>query len=663
MAQSQDSAAVKDIFDLSLEELMNVKVVTASRTEQQLSEVPGVVTVITQEEIREQGFRTLRELLLTIPGFEMLQNDDEQIVAMRGVYGTTNQKILLLRDGLRMNEGLFDRSQIAEYAITLENVAQVEVIRGPGASLYGNAATTAVVNLITQKTNHTRASLLAGTAGQIGVELSMAKQISEKEGFSAFMRIYRNSGQRTEIPSEDDYAPDSLKQPGITYPEHYPLGIDAGFHYTKGILDAGMAYTYSDYRAYWGNQGQNINPDNIPINLGFESAMFHAEINLTPQFGEKWRTHFHHHFDYEDIAHLGKALLPASHYPPYGRLLEFSFLSARLGGNYFTTYQYEKGSLLFGAEYENRQYLQTYAWDNWQDPEKFRFTNEVLPPGNEWRGAAYMQWLYRFTHNLQINAGLRYDAAENFAPTLNPRLALIFAPAPKLSIKGIFARSFQAPGYFYRESNPLLGYGSTEALNAEIMESFQLATRYEFNKGFIEVMGFRNHMNNLIRRDGELYKNLGSMTAYGAELESKLHFFDRKLTTQVNFSYLVPESKGTDELYLNQNIHKGEFIVLSKYTAVAGVTARPHKKFTFNLNGRWRSSYFAYAVNSPEHIKMPSFLLLNTTLQALEVFSHTTFALSVHNLLNTEYRLGDPASPSPVLQPSRWIQLRIRYEL
>jgi outer membrane cobalamin receptor len=144
------STAGEDETELfKLESVLNAETKVASHKAMTLRETPGVVTVISREEIERSGARDLLELLILVPGFAGAL--DVQGVVSLGVRGNWGHegKVLLLVDGLEMNETLFSTVQLGQH-LPLEVVQSVEVVRGPGSVLYGGFAELAVINVITR---------------------------------------------------------------------------------------------------------------------------------------------------------------------------------------------------------------------------------------------------------------------------------------------------------------------------------------------------------------------------------------------------------------------------------------------------------------------------------------------------------------------------------
>ena len=158
-ACAAQAAAPEDedgLFDMSLEDLMTVEIDTvysASKHLQKVSEAPSSVTIITADEIRKYGYRTLAEVLRSVPGFYVNNDRNYDYLGVRGFRrpGDYDTRTLLLVDGHRFNENIGDSPVFGmQLVVDVDLIERVEIVRGPGSSLYGSNALLAVVNVITK---------------------------------------------------------------------------------------------------------------------------------------------------------------------------------------------------------------------------------------------------------------------------------------------------------------------------------------------------------------------------------------------------------------------------------------------------------------------------------------------------------------------------------
>ena len=162
-ASSKDSTKTEsDEGDLSLADILNIKVVTASNREETLRKVPATMIVVTDTEIKERGYTELYDVLNDLPGFDLSRafGDDYVYVSTRGYRKTLSDQMLLMIDGIIMNH-LWSNNMNLATQYPLAGVKQIEVVYGPASAVYGANAFAGVINIIT-KTEGTSATLTAG---------------------------------------------------------------------------------------------------------------------------------------------------------------------------------------------------------------------------------------------------------------------------------------------------------------------------------------------------------------------------------------------------------------------------------------------------------------------------------------------------------------------
>src|SRR5687767_5060323 len=165
LAVSSPAVAQSTLPDLSLDDLMELdagQVFGASERLQPVTEAPASISFITAQEIKRYGYRTLADILRSVRGMYVVNDRNFSLVGMRGfaLPGDYNSRILLLVNGHRVNDNIYGQAEIgAEFGLDPAIIERVEIIRGPAASLYGDSAFFAVVNVITR----TGSSLAGGS--------------------------------------------------------------------------------------------------------------------------------------------------------------------------------------------------------------------------------------------------------------------------------------------------------------------------------------------------------------------------------------------------------------------------------------------------------------------------------------------------------------------
>ncbi len=223
---------------MSLSDLMNIKIKVASVKGLSAAESPGIITVITGEEVRASGARDLMDVLETVPGFDFGM-DVEGVVGL-GVRGNWAHegKALLLIDGQVMNEGLYSTLQFGNH-YPLTNIKRIEIIRGPGSVIYGDYAEYTVINIITQtpaEINGVGASLIYG---------QMKESFARKGGTFCAGKAFRDfefdiKGSYLEGNRSDDIYRDAFG---------YSYDLTSQSQLNNSFLNIGMRYKNLSIRA------------------------------------------------------------------------------------------------------------------------------------------------------------------------------------------------------------------------------------------------------------------------------------------------------------------------------------------------------------------------------------------------------------------------------
>jgi outer membrane receptor protein involved in Fe transport len=169
-ALAEAPKSTEDLLGMSMEQLLDVKVTTVTKNPVSVSKAPAIVDVITRDDLRRFGYRTLAEALRRIVGFNTY-NTQYQFSFVRGfaIPGDFNTRILLLIDGHRTNDGNYNQAMIGdELPADLENVERIEVSKGPGSAVWGTNAMLAVVNIITRHGAQVGGAETVGTVGSNG---------------------------------------------------------------------------------------------------------------------------------------------------------------------------------------------------------------------------------------------------------------------------------------------------------------------------------------------------------------------------------------------------------------------------------------------------------------------------------------------------------------
>jgi len=177
-----------DIFELELRDLMNIEVTIASRKATTLRESPGIVLVITADEIRKSGARDLIDLLNSTPGFGFAADVQGVVgIGIRGLWAHEG-KVLLMLDGVSLNEKQYNCTEFGSH-FQLSQIKRIELIRGPGSAIYGGNAELGVINIITKEAGDINGFSLAANYGQ------MQKDFARRTLALSFGHTFKNNLQ------------------------------------------------------------------------------------------------------------------------------------------------------------------------------------------------------------------------------------------------------------------------------------------------------------------------------------------------------------------------------------------------------------------------------------------------------------------------------------
>jgi len=166
---SEQTAAQRDLSQVSLEDLMNMKVTSVSKKDQKMSEAAAAIFVITQEDISHSGATNIPDLLRMVPGLDVSQiNANSWVISSRGFDDQFSNKLLVLIDGRAVYTPLLGGVNWDTQNVPLEDIDRIEVIRGPGATIWGANAVNGVINIVSKKAADTRGALVTGGGGTEG---------------------------------------------------------------------------------------------------------------------------------------------------------------------------------------------------------------------------------------------------------------------------------------------------------------------------------------------------------------------------------------------------------------------------------------------------------------------------------------------------------------
>lgn len=160
---------------MSLDQLMQMRIDTvygASKYEQRVTQAPASVTILTAEDFRRFGYRTLADALTSMRGLYVSDDRNYSYLGTRGFLrpGDYNSRILLLIDGHRINDGVYDAAYFGhEGLVSADMIERVEFVRGPSSSIYGSSAFFGIVNVVLKRAQDVAGATISAAGGDLGM--------------------------------------------------------------------------------------------------------------------------------------------------------------------------------------------------------------------------------------------------------------------------------------------------------------------------------------------------------------------------------------------------------------------------------------------------------------------------------------------------------------
>ena len=427
---AQEEPFQDDPYTLSLEELMNIPL-SVSKSDLTLRETPSVTSVITREEIRNMGARDLMDVLNQVPGFTF-GLDVQNVVGLgtRGNWGHEG-KILLLIDGQEMNEILFSSTQFGQH-YDINNIDRIEIIRGPGSSIYGGYAELGVINVITRSGAQQKgvsADVLYGTTGEANSRMNVGLSLgnaTEKVEYS--ISAYGGTGVRSDQVYTDIYGQTAdLTKNSDLKPLMINAGIKAGGFSSRIIYDQYSIETIDQFDAILNPN----DPDKIEFKQLFAEAKYEWKLNekmtLTPRI------------NFKDGSPWGTAENAAV---PY--LVDSRRISPSVNFGWSLS---SNTNIVAGVDsyFDNAEYTGSAEPDYFGDLSE----DNTISFNNV---GVFIQAVLK-TEVVNITLGSRYDTHSQFGDAFSPRVGLTKA-FDKFHFKALYSRAFRSPALENLSYNP-----------------------------------------------------------------------------------------------------------------------------------------------------------------------------------------------------------------
>lgn len=636
------SDTANDLTQLSLEDLMKIEVATvygASKFEQKTTEAPSSITIVTSDEIKKYGHRTLADILKSVSGFYITYDRNYYYIGVRG-FGRTgdyNSRILVLIDGYRINDSLYNGALVGtEFILDIDLIDRVEIIRGPGSSLYGNNAFFAVINIITKKGRDIKgleASAEAGSLQSYKGRLTYGNRFdNEREVLFSASAYDSNGHKRLYFREYDDPATNNGIAQNLDKDKYHNLfsSISFGDFTVQGayvsrkkfVPTASYSTVFNDPRFFTiDRQGY--------VSLKYSSNIY-AETAVTARL-------YYGIYDY------------AGDYPYTGVLNKDTAWARWWGGEFQLTKKlFERHKLIFGAEYQDniRQDQRNYN----EDP----YLPKLDDKKSSTNTAFYVQDEFRILDNLTLNAGLRHDNRK-YGSRTSPRAALIYGISSDTAIKLLYGEAFRAPNVYELYYHD--GYNTAKpnpALVPEVIKTYEMVLEHYLKKNLrMSLSGFYYRIDSLITQETDtdgllVFNNADKIETKGMEFEMQ-HRWQADVEGRASYTFQEARSKRTRQWLTNSPKH------LAKLNAIIPV-----------LKGKLFSGTEIQYTSSRRTLKnnrTSGFIVANLSLVGKNVTKGMDVSASLYNLFDKKFKDpgGGEHTQDAIEQDDRAFRLKLTY--
>jgi outer membrane receptor for ferrienterochelin and colicins len=546
-----------DPYDMTLDELLNIKIVVASRSEDSVMDAPSVVSVITQKDILTRGYETLEDILNSVPSFQVRRDPVVTAAGQVSVRGSkSNSSILCIIDGQRVNSTLRDSclSDFVRFPATM--IKQVEVIRGPGSALYGSNAYTGVVNIIT-KTSDTVVGGIFASHNKKGAYFN--GRIAKDLPLWLYMNAVSDNGVSYEptdfgLPNDNSVAniEDPMDQTVIGFKAvlngwqlnafNQKNTMDGFIQNSFGSLPGSKTINYTELamtRAQVQKQWKLTSTAKVELKLSYIETSSEALYQIAPPGT----------FTDDSTPSSAQALLAGPTHESRQNMLNLDF--SHDWANHILQYgvAYRDPKLKAAQNINNFELADLFS-DNFpitSYPSPIKTESYAMDTGRKVLGL-YLQDKWALSKQWKLVAGLRYDDYSDVGSSTNPRAAIIFSFGKKATLKLFHGQAFKAPSIRkLTETNNPTTIGNRD-LQPEDIKTTEFQCAYADEHTTLSISYYQSTLENLIQlfpsSTGSLleFRNETTVKTKGFELEL-VKKFDQATHVNIAFSHALDYDK------------------------------------------------------------------------------------------------------------------------
>jgi len=646
----QSAPPQSDFMNMSLEDLMKVEVDSvygASGYKQTVNDAPASITIITADEIKRYGYRTLADMLRNVPGFYVTADRDFSYVGVRGFGppGDYNSRVLLLIDGHWANHNVNGGAVFGtELPFDIDLVERVEVIRGPNSSIYIANALLAIINVVTKRGHDEKGLSVSGEAGSYGTYKSnLAYGGRFKNGLDVLLSgSYYASHGPGQLYFKDFDSP--ATNHGIA--ENADRGRFDQLFTKLSYHDFTLEGSYgpaeqTDPTASWGAIF-NDPEERMRLSLGY------LDLSYEHRFGADWGYVGRVFYD-SDWVHASYPFDESALGGPPHVLNQLFNLGEDAGASFDVSKRLFRGqTVIAGAEY--RDNFRQNQWDYQSQP--YMSFLDSRRKSSLW--GVHAQDEIPIRSDLTLDLGLSYDHYSTFGGDTNPRAGLIYQPLEGTSLKLLYGQSFRAPTAFeLYYSDPTSG--ANPNLGPETANTTELVWEQSLQKGFrLVASGYFYPIRGVISAETDpasglvVYQNRGRVDLRGSEVTLKRQ---SRSGWEAGLSLSLEYAK---------DLEAPAPLINSPHVLAQANLSVPlfRKKVYASMNAQYVSKR-----RTEDGDYAGSYWLPNFTLYSKSVLKGWEMSASVYNAFNRSY--GDPASVAHlediILQNGRNFRLKATY--
>lgn len=632
----------------------------ATGTRQPVRKAPSTATVITAEDIANIGARTLTEALETVPGLHIsrntLQNNYTPTYGMRGILTGTSPHVLMLVNGIPRTSVYLGNPDETFVELPVENIARIEVIRGPGSAVYGADAFAGTINIITKTADDidgTSIGVRAGSFNSWDSWLQHGGKIGDLE-VAAYLKIGSTDGSRRNIGT------DAVGHSGPLNNGYDSVDAQVDLAYDKLRWRAG--YTLRDNIGTGVGIAAALDPvgrvrsERISSDLSWTDENFARDLSLSLQAS------------YMQLANevtTPLVVIPGGVIPgfPDGMIGDPDKWERQARLSATSVYSgFADHRIRFGFGHDKLEIYKTDETKNFtQIPVLTPLpmysasgANLFLAPHKRNVNYLYAQDEWSFARDWTLTGGLRYDSYSDFGSTTNPRLALVWEARQDLTAKLMYGTAFRAPSFIeqYATGNPVaLGNPS---LMPEKITTLEAALNWQVRHDLQTSLSiFQHEISDIINQSGVTYQNTGKQKGHGGELEAQ---WDASNALRLTGHYAYQRN-------IDQTTHQD-----------AGYAPHHHlyTRADWRVYSDWRLSGQVNYVADRERPagdsrpQVPDYTSVDLTLRTTQQKRGWDFSASIFNLFNADIREPTKAASGIVYDlpmPRRTLWLQARYSL